>query len=183
MNARSFSSKLSFPPNPSSHIHDILCLIPFVLTRDASDLEKVTDDFPEEFFKSKVLPELVKSVEFGGGGPKALTVVLKIAAKLPSDDFDSKITPFIVRAFANPDRGIRVCLLDSLPLIIDQLSQKTVNDKIFPQLVGCLTFFAAGIGTLIRATGYWIYRCDARCSRTNAEICARCHWQTIRSHH
>ncbi|KAL7937027.1 armadillo-type protein [Trichoderma chlorosporum] len=100
-----------------------------------NDLEKVTDDFPEEFFKSKVLPELVKSVEFGGGGPKALTVVLKIAAKLPSDDFETKITPFIVRAFANPDRGIRVCLLDNLPLIIDQLSQRIVNDKIFPQLV------------------------------------------------
>ncbi|KAH6609635.1 kinase family [Trichoderma cornu-damae] len=97
-------------------------------------LEQVTDDFPEEFSKSKVLPELVKSVEFGGGGPKALTVVLKLAAKLPSDDFDSKITPFVVRAFANPDRGIRVCLLDGLPLIIDQLPQKIVNDKIFPQL-------------------------------------------------
>lgn len=108
------------------------------LTRDASDLEKVTDDFPEEFFKAKVLPELVKSVEFGGGGPKALTVVLKIAAKLPSDDFELKITPFIIRAFTNPDRGIRVCLLDSLPLIIDQLSQRVVNDKIFPQLVSRL---------------------------------------------
>lgn len=101
----------------------------------ASELEKVTDDFPEEFFKSKVLPELVKSVEFGGGGPKALTIVLKLAAKLPSDDFESKITPFVIKAFANPDRGIRVCLLDNLSLIIDQLSQRTVNDKIFPQLV------------------------------------------------
>lgn len=100
-----------------------------------NELEKVTDDFPEEFFKSKVLPELVKSVEYGGGGPKALTIVLKLAAKLPSDDFESKITPFIIRAFANPDRGIRVCLLDNLPLIIDQLSQRIVNDKIFPQLV------------------------------------------------
>ncbi|KAM0256299.1 hypothetical protein ACHAQJ_005064 [Trichoderma viride] len=99
-----------------------------------NDLEQVTDDFPEEFFKSKVLPELVKSVEFGGGGPKALTVVLKIAAKLPSDDFDSKITPFVVRCFANADRGIRVCLLDGLPLIIEQLPQRIVNDKIFPQL-------------------------------------------------
>ncbi|KAL7799000.1 ARM repeat-containing protein [Trichoderma ceciliae] len=104
-----------------------------------NDLEQVTDDFPEEFFKSKILPELVKSVEFGGGGPKALTVVLKIAAKLTPEDFDSKITPFIVRAFANPDRGIRVCLLDNLPLIIEQLPQKIVNDKIFPQLAAGFT--------------------------------------------
>ncbi|KAK5987185.1 putative inactive serine/threonine-protein kinase scy1 [Cladobotryum mycophilum] len=100
-----------------------------------SDLEQVTEDFPEEFFKLKVLPELMKSVEFSGGGPKALSVVLKIAAKLSAEDFDVRITPFVVRVFANPDRAIRVCLLDSLPLMIDRLSQKIVNDKIFPQIV------------------------------------------------
>lgn len=83
----------------------------------------------------KVLPELMKSVEFGGGGPKAINVVLKIAGKLPSDDFETKMIPFIVRIFGNPDRAIRVCLLDNLPLIIEQLPQKIVNDKLFPQIV------------------------------------------------
>jgi SCY1-like protein 1 len=100
-----------------------------------SDLDDLSDDFPEEFFKLKVMPELMKSVEFGGGGPKALGVVLKIAAKLPAEDFDSKVIPFVVRLFSNPDRAIRVCLLDSLPVMIDRLPQKIVNDKIFPQLV------------------------------------------------
>lgn len=100
-----------------------------------SDLDQVSDDFPEDFFKMKVLPELMKSVEFGGGGPKATNVVLKIAGKLPQDDFETKMIPFIVRIFANPDRAIRVCLLDNLPLIIDQLPQKIVNDKVFPQIV------------------------------------------------
>ncbi|EWG40579.1 SCY1 protein kinase [Fusarium verticillioides 7600] len=100
-----------------------------------SGLDELSDDFPEEFFKLKVMPELMKSAEFGGGGPRAVSVVLKIASKLPKDDFDSKITPFIIRLFGNPDRAIRVCLLDSLPLMIDQLSQKIVNDKIFPQLI------------------------------------------------
>ncbi|GJN79090.1 hypothetical protein PLIIFM63780_002603 [Purpureocillium lilacinum] len=100
-----------------------------------NDLDQLSDDFPEEFFKLKVLPELIKSVEFGGGGPKALGVVLKIAAKLSNEDFEAKINPFLIRAFANPDRAIRVCLLDSLPLMIDRLSQKMVNDKIFPQIV------------------------------------------------
>lgn len=83
----------------------------------------------------KVLPELLKSVEFGGGGPKALEVVMKIAAGLPSDEFDSRVTPVVIRLFGNPDRAVRVSLLDGLPLIIDRLSQKIVNDKIFPQLV------------------------------------------------
>jgi SCY1-like protein 1 len=83
----------------------------------------------------KVLPELIKSVEFGGGGPKVLGVVMKIGKKLSEDEFESKITPAVVRLFSSPDRGIRVCLLDNLPLMIDRLPQKLVNDKIFPQMV------------------------------------------------
>lgn len=83
----------------------------------------------------KVLPELLKSVEFGGGGPKAFGLVMKIATKLSNEDFDAKVLPVLLRLFGNPDRAIRVCLLDNLPLMIDRLSQKTVNDKIFPQIV------------------------------------------------
>ncbi|KKY32601.1 putative scy1 protein kinase [Diaporthe ampelina] len=107
-----------------------------------NDLEQLTDDFPEDFFKMKVLPELLKSVEFGGGGPKAFSVVMKIASKLSNDDFDSKVTPVVTRLFQNPDRAIRVSLLDNLPLMIDRLSQKIVNDKIFPNLVSGFTDLA-----------------------------------------
>ena len=102
------------------------------------DLGNLSDDFPEDFFKMKVLPELLKSVEFGGGGPKVFGVVIKISKKLTDEEFDSKITPAIVRLFSSPDRAIRVCLLDSLPMIIDRLPQKIVNDKIFPHMV-CIT--------------------------------------------
>lgn len=83
----------------------------------------------------KVLPELLKSVEFGGGGPTVLTAVLKIGTKLTDDEFTSRLTPVIIRLFGNPDRALRVCLLDNLPLMVDRLSQKVVNDKIFPQMV------------------------------------------------
>jgi SCY1-like protein 1 len=100
-----------------------------------SQLDQLTDDFPEEFLKMKILPELMKSVEFGGGGPKALAVVTKIAVKLPDEDFEGKVTPFIVRTFANPDRALRVSLLDNLSHIIDRLPQKIVNDKMFPHIV------------------------------------------------
>ena len=102
-----------------------------------SELEAVaeSDDFPEDFFKVKVLPELLKSVEFGGGGPKSFSLVMKIASKLSEDEYDTQITPVIVRLFTSPDRALRVCLLDNLPLMIDHLSQKIVTDKIFPQMV------------------------------------------------
>lgn len=83
----------------------------------------------------KVLPELLKSVEFGGGGPKVLQATLKIGAKLSEDEFNAKLTPVIVRLFGNPDRALRVCLLDNLPSMIDNLPQRVVNDKIFPQMV------------------------------------------------
>ena len=102
-----------------------------------SELETVaeSDDFPEEFFHVKVLPELLKSVEFGGGGPKSFSLVMKIASKLSEDEYDSQITPVIVRLFTSPDRALRVCLLDNLPRMIDHLSQKLVSEKIFPQMV------------------------------------------------
>jgi SCY1-like protein 1 len=100
-----------------------------------SQLDALSDDFPEDFFKMKVLPELIKSVEFGGGGPKVLTVIFKIGAKLSDDEYEQKITPLVIRLFANQDRALRVCLLDHLPLMIDRLSQKIVTNSIFPQMV------------------------------------------------
>ncbi|KAH9906992.1 ARM repeat-containing protein [Xylariomycetidae sp. FL2044] len=110
--------------------------------RFLDDLDQLTDDFPEDFFKMKVLPELLKSVEFGGGGPKAFGVVMKISTKLTNEDFESKVQPVVIRLFGNPDRAIRVCLLDNLPLMIDRLPQKVVNDKIFPHLVSGFTDLA-----------------------------------------
>ena len=74
-------------------------------------------------------------MEFGGGGPKVFASVMKTGKKLSEEEWESKITPVIVRLFSNPDRAIRVCLLDCLPSMIDHLSQKVVNDKIFPQMV------------------------------------------------
>ncbi|KAF3924339.1 hypothetical protein ABW21_db0209801 [Orbilia brochopaga] len=99
------------------------------------NLEDTKDQFPEEFFKAKVLPELLKSVEYGGGGPKVFSVVLMIAEKLSEEEWETEITPCIVRLFASPDRAIRVFLLDNLPKMIDHLSKKIVSDSIFPQLV------------------------------------------------
>ncbi|TVY83949.1 putative inactive serine/threonine-protein kinase scy1 [Lachnellula suecica] len=100
-----------------------------------NDLDALSDDFPEDYFKMKILPELLKSVEFGGGGPKVFGVVMKISKKLSDDEFEAKVTPAVIRLFSSPDRAIRVCLLDNLPVMIDRLPQKVVNDKIFPQMV------------------------------------------------
>lgn len=126
----------------------------------------------------KVLPELLKSVEFGGGGPKVLSATLKIGSKLSADEFNAKLTPVIVRLFGNPDRALRVCLLDNLPLMIDNLPQKIVNDKIFPQMVS-----GSAPGILFSLTDFgsldlWLYRYCSSGSRANGQGCSvRC-WQT-----
>lgn len=83
----------------------------------------------------KVLPELLKSVEFGGGGPKVFNAILRIGDKLSEDEYESRIVPVIVRLFALPDRVMRVCLLENLPKMIDHLPQKVVSNKIFPSLI------------------------------------------------
>lgn len=116
-------------------------------------LEETSDQFPEGFLKMKVLPELLKTVEYGGGlsqysslipnsyadpepgGPKIFSIVLKFGETLTSEEWQSKIVPVIVRLFSIPDRAIRVSLLDNLPKMIDHIPQKVVNDKIFPNMV------------------------------------------------
>jgi SCY1-like protein 1 len=83
----------------------------------------------------KVLPELLKSVEFGGGGPKVFAAVLRIGSKLSDDEYEARLVPVIIRLFSSPDRAMRVCLLDNLPLMIHRLSQKDVSNKIFPSMI------------------------------------------------
>ncbi|KAF2673260.1 protein kinase [Microthyrium microscopicum] len=105
-------------------------------------LEGVSEDFPEDFFKVKVLPELVKSVEFGGGGPRVFSVIMKISSKLSEEEYEQRLNPVIVRLFASPDRALRVCLLDNLPQMIDHLPQKLVSNSIWPQMVAGFTDIA-----------------------------------------
>jgi len=100
-----------------------------------SELDGIKDDFPSQYAKRKILPELLKSVEFGGGGPRVLAVVLQIGSKLSAEEYDAQLSPVLVRLFSSPDRALRVYLLDSLSNMITHLPQKIVNDKIFPNLV------------------------------------------------
>ena len=109
--------------------------------RDAflEELDKVSDDFPEDFFKMKILPELLKSVEFGGGGPNVFAAIMKIGTKLSDDEFESRLGPVIMRLFQSPDRALRVCLLDNLPQMIDRIPQKDVNGKMWPAMTSGFT--------------------------------------------
>ena len=149
--------------------------------REPSELDEVSEDFPEDFFKMKILPELLKSVEFGGGGPKVFSFIMKIGAKLPDDEFETRLNPAIARLFASPDRQIRVCLLDNLPRMIDHFSSKMVNDKIFPQLVSCPSILSSTFH--LSVLGYWLHRLGSCRSRTNCQSGINDHNETLWSYH
>jgi SCY1-like protein 1 len=91
--------------------------------------------YPSGFLQHKILPEMLKSFEFGGGSNKVFSIILSISEKLPDDDFEKDIQPVIVRMFMSQERPIRMSLLENLNRVIDRLSAKVVNDKIFPNLV------------------------------------------------
>jgi len=66
---------------------------------------------------------------------------MKIGLKMSDDEFESRLGPVVIRLFNSPDRAMRVCLLDNLPLMVDRIPQKDVNGKIWPAMT---TGFTAG---------------------------------------
>ena len=97
-------------------------------------INNTIETLPLDFCKFKVLPELIKALEFGGAGAKALNPILKISGRLNDSEFDKLIVPIIVKLFSTPDRAVRVSLCENLPIYINHLSQSIVSDKIFPNL-------------------------------------------------
>ncbi|KAL7748983.1 Nuclear aminoacylation-dependent tRNA export pathway component [Sorochytrium milnesiophthora] len=108
---------------------------------DANERERLVrkinatvDGLPISYAKYKVLPALLHALEFAGAGPQTIVPVLKIGKNLSSEEYDSMVGAAIVKLFASPDRTIRLALLENLSLFVDNVSNKTVSDKIFPNL-------------------------------------------------
>ena len=97
-------------------------------------MDEKIESFPISFSKFKVLPELLKAIEFGGAGAKALTQTLKIGLKLDKNEFNSLILPTLVNLFASQDRAIRMSLCENLESFIPFIPEKIINEKIFPSL-------------------------------------------------
>ncbi|KAI8581579.1 hypothetical protein K450DRAFT_232004 [Umbelopsis ramanniana AG] len=97
-------------------------------------LDNVIETFPQEFSIHKILPELINAFEFGAGGPKVLSSIIKVGGHLPDEEYVKVVIPCIIRMYAAPDRGIRMALLEMLPSYVDRLTKKIVNDQIFPHV-------------------------------------------------
>ncbi|RKP38644.1 armadillo-type protein, partial [Dimargaris cristalligena] len=89
------------------------------------------EKFPVSFSTHKVLPELLKSLEFGAGGPQVLQAVVKIGNLLDDENYGKYITPTIVKLFSLPDRALRYCLLENIASFLPHISDKVVNNSIY----------------------------------------------------
>lgn len=93
---------------------------------------------PDSFLKYKILPSLVRGFEFGGGGPALLPLILSLSASLPATEYSSVVIQPLIRMFATPDRAMRMALLEGLDKFADKLTNKDVQEKIWPHLVSFL---------------------------------------------
>jgi SCY1-like protein 1 len=100
-----------------------------------SDIENLVDKYPIDLCKFKILPELLKSVEFVGAGYKALITVFKIGSRLDQKEFNDILAPSVIKLFSSPDRSLKLMLCEKIDVYINNFSDQSVNDNIFPNLV------------------------------------------------
>ncbi|KAJ2845546.1 Nuclear aminoacylation-dependent tRNA export pathway component, partial [Coemansia brasiliensis] len=107
-----------------------------------SDLDTTIAEFPAEFTKHKILPELLKMIEFGGIGShehdaKVLSSVIQIGKRMDEDEYNRLVAPAIVQLFGSNDRALRFNLLEHMGGFIESVPQSLVLKKVYPD-------FAAG---------------------------------------
>ena len=86
-----------------------------------TQVETSFERIPVDFLKHKILPELIKALEFGGAGVKALQPILKISSKLNDEEFEKTALPAIVKLVASPDRNIRIVLCENIGQFIEKV--------------------------------------------------------------
>ncbi|CAH1262011.1 SCYL1 [Branchiostoma lanceolatum] len=104
-------------------------------TKFFSELTPKLDDFPDNFCKHRILPQLLNAYEFGNAGSSVLAPLFKLGRLLDQEDYQKKIVPCVVKLFSSTDRSTRIKLLMQMDLFIEHLQPATINDQIFPQIV------------------------------------------------
>jgi SCY1-like protein 1 len=100
-----------------------------------SNLKTSMSSFPTTFATQKVVPSLVQALDYGGPSSSTiLPIILQASQQLSSSDYASIVVGPVVKLFSKPDRAIRMSLLEGLPEYIRKVDDKTVTDKIWPDL-------------------------------------------------
>ena len=67
--------------------------------------------------------------------PRVLEPLLKIGKLLSESEYNEQITPSVVKWFANPDRNLRMNLLQNMDFFVEHLNQNVIENQIFPHIV------------------------------------------------
>ncbi|XP_024975331.1 probable inactive serine/threonine-protein kinase scy1 [Cynara cardunculus var. scolymus] len=97
-------------------------------------LPTLAEQLPREIVLKKFLPLLASALEFGSATAPALTAFLKMGAWLPSEEFNKKVLPTIVKLFASNDRAIRVGLLQHVDQYGESFSAQIVDEQVYPHV-------------------------------------------------
>ncbi|KAJ2547616.1 Nuclear aminoacylation-dependent tRNA export pathway component [Coemansia sp. RSA 1933] len=100
-----------------------------------SGLAAVIEGFPPSYCKYKILPELLKIMEFGGGGAKVLSSIIHIGKGLNEEEYNEHVSPAIVKLFGSNDRALRFSLLEHIGGFITAIPTNIVSKKVFPDFV------------------------------------------------
>ena len=99
-----------------------------------SSLPGLLDNCPQNVCQNKILPQLINAFEYGNAGSAILTPVFKIGKDLDTAEYQAKIVPCVVKLFSSNDRNARFKLLSQVENFVEHLSNKIVNDQVFPKI-------------------------------------------------
>ncbi|KAJ2321918.1 Nuclear aminoacylation-dependent tRNA export pathway component, partial [Coemansia sp. RSA 2681] len=100
-----------------------------------SGLDVLIPGFPRAFSKYKILPELLKLMEFGGGDAKVLSGIIQIGKDLDEHEYNDLVTPAIIQLFSSNDRALRFSLLEYMDSFIQAIPSAVVSKRVFPNFV------------------------------------------------
>ena len=93
-------------------------------SRFFTSLPNKLDNIPKDICIHKILPECIKAFDFSNAGALILAPVFKIGKHLPTEDYQTKIVPCIVKLFSSIDRNARFKLLTQIEHFVEHLSSK-----------------------------------------------------------
>ncbi|KAJ2770041.1 Nuclear aminoacylation-dependent tRNA export pathway component [Coemansia nantahalensis] len=107
-----------------------------------ANLDATISGFPAEFTKHKILPELLKLVEFGGIGragsghdAKVLSSIVQIGKAMDEAEYNALVAPAIVQMFGSNDRALRFSLLEHMASFVCAIPPAVVAKKVFPDFM------------------------------------------------
>ena len=91
---------------------------------------------PQPFLLHKVLPSLLHSMSLPTAPSSAmLPLILELGKLVSPGDYSKSVLEPVVKLYASPDRGTRMALLDGLTEYADKMDAKTVQERVWPNLV------------------------------------------------